>query len=57
MPVKDAKEFTELVKDDTDELAIYVKDVRNPTKPGQFITLTKGEKNDGDKPKEDDQDK
>ncbi|MEO6809183.1 MAG: trypsin-like peptidase domain-containing protein [Isosphaeraceae bacterium] len=56
-PVKDAKEFTELVKDDADELAIYVKDVRNPTKPGQFITLSKGEQKDLDKDKDDDQDK
>lgn len=54
--VKDAKEFTELVEDDADELAIYVKDVRNPTKPGQFITLSKGKKNDGDQNRDGDQD-
>jgi len=44
-PVKTLKDFREAVgKGETDELAMYVKDVNNPTKPGQFITLTKGEK-------------
>jgi len=39
--VKSAKDFGSLIGKDAEELAVYVKDVRNPKKEGTFLTLSK----------------